>query len=293
MNKISKPLFMWAGGKSKMLKHYKPFLPSNVITYCEPFFGAGAMFIYVYETYKPKNLLINDINKDIMRIYSSVKYNVVEFKKRVDELSDIYLPLKKEDRKKFFFDLRHEHAYSYEKWNSIVESATLFFLMKTGFNGVFQINKNTNGRFGTPVGLMKETTSVYNKEVVDYWHNILEHVEILSDNWSICTDKIKDTKDTFVFLDPPYRGCFTKYGQKFSDYDQEALVEYVKKQKNSTVFLCNRDLGDSFFESRMNSNLKIDKFPIIYTAGRRKKTDSGFEAKKAIEVLIRNEKSDS
>ena len=28
-----KPLFIWAGGKNKMLKHYKPFMPSEVKTY--------------------------------------------------------------------------------------------------------------------------------------------------------------------------------------------------------------------------------------------------------------------
>jgi hypothetical protein len=32
----------------------------------------------------------------------------------------------------------------------------------------------------------------------------------------------------------------------------------------------------------------VDKFPVTYTAGRRKKTDEGFEAKPATELLIRN-----
>ena len=44
-----KPLFIWAGGKNKMLKHYKPFMPKEVNTYCEPFFGGGAMYIHVVE----------------------------------------------------------------------------------------------------------------------------------------------------------------------------------------------------------------------------------------------------
>lgn len=284
-----KPLFMWAGGKSKMLKHYIPLLPKSISNYYEPFFGGGAMFLYIFKMYKPKNIIINDINSNVMKIYSSVKNNVEEFKKRMNELSDLYLPLKKEDRRKFFFDLRYEHAYDYTKWNDVVESATLYFLMKTGFNGIFQINKNTNGRFGTPPGLMKETIRVYDKEVVDYWHLVLQNTEIYSNDWRTCVSKVYDTKDTFIFFDPPYRGCFTKYGQKFSDEDQNDLLEYVKTQKLSKVFLCNRDIGDNFFESRIG-NLKIDKFPIIYTAGRRKKTDSGYEAKKATEVLIRNEK---
>ncbi len=70
---MSKPLFIWAGGKNKMLKHYLPIMPKQVDTYVEPFFGGGAMFIHIVENYKPKNLIINDVNKDIIRIYNSIK----------------------------------------------------------------------------------------------------------------------------------------------------------------------------------------------------------------------------
>ena len=44
-----KPLFIWAGGKTKVLKHYKDFLPSSssFSNYYEPFFGGGAMFVHV------------------------------------------------------------------------------------------------------------------------------------------------------------------------------------------------------------------------------------------------------
>ena len=52
-----KPLFIWAGGKTKVLKHYAPFFPpcSSFSNYYEPFFGGGAVFVYVMKTYKPQN----------------------------------------------------------------------------------------------------------------------------------------------------------------------------------------------------------------------------------------------
>jgi DNA adenine methylase len=53
------------------------------------------------------------------------------------------------------------------------------------------------------------------------------------------------------------------------------------------VFLCNRDIEDNFYENILE-DLLINKYPVTYTAGRRKKTEDGFEAKKATEVLIRN-----
>ena len=81
-----KPLFIWAGGKNKMLKHYKPFMPEKVKTYIEPFFGGGAMFIHVVKHYEPKNLIINDVNSDIVRIYKTIRDNHEDFIKFMDEL---------------------------------------------------------------------------------------------------------------------------------------------------------------------------------------------------------------
>lgn len=280
-----KPLFIWAGGKNKMLKHYKPFMPKKINTYCEPFFGGGAMYIHVVEKYAPKELIINDVNSDIVRIYKTIKSDCDNFISILDELSQEYLPLTKAERKKYYYSLRHKHAYDYVFWDSTKEAAILYFLMKTGFNGIYQVNINTNNRYGTPSGLLNQKDKVYDKEVVEWWNKSLQHTQILSGDWKDCVSYIEDKEDNFTFLDPPYRGSFTSYGQEFSDSDQNKLVDFVTSQKESTVFLCNRDIQDGFYDNR---NLIMDKFPVTYTAGRRKKTDEGFEAKPATEVLIRN-----
>ena len=282
-----KPLFIWAGGKNKMLKHYKPFMPKEVNTYCEPFFGGGAMYIHVVEKYSPKELIINDINTDVVRIYKTIKSDCSSFVKILDELSAEYLPLDKVARKDYYYSLRHKHAYDYVSWDSAKEAAVLYFLMKTGFNGIYQLNKNTNDRYGTPSGLLNQKTEVYDKNVVEWWNNSLKNTQILSGDWKDCCSYIKDENDNFVFLDPPYRGSFTSYGQEFADNDQLDLIKYVAENEKTKVFLCNRDIGDSFYENNIE-DLLIDKFPVTYTAGRRKKTDEGFEAKPATEVLIRN-----
>lgn len=284
---MSKPLFIWAGGKNKMLKHYSSLMPERVETYVEPFFGGGAMYIYIVKNYNPKNLYINDINSDIIRIYNSIKNNLDEFLIKLDVLSETYLPLDYEGRRSYFFDIRNQHAFDYENWSPAEEAATLYFLMKTGFNGVFQINQNTNNRYGTPAGLLNHKDKVYDLEVVKWWHCALQKTNILSMDYKDCLSSIHDKEDTFIFLDPPYRGSFTSYGQDFQDNEQEYLINFVKSAHKSLVFLCNRDVDDNFFEERLE-DLQLEKFPITYTAGRRKKTETGFEAKKATEILIHN-----
>jgi len=282
---MSNPLFIWAGGKNKMLKHYKPFMPKNVNTYCEPFFGGGAMYVYVLKHYSPNELIINDVNSDIVRIYKTIKSDCDSFVKILDEMSEEYLPLDKAARKDYYYSLRHKHAYDYVSWDSTKEAAVLYFLMKTGFNGIFQLNINTNNRYGTPSGLLNQRTKVYDKDVVEWWNKALQNTQILSGDWKDTVSYVEDKENNFVFLDPPYRGSFTSYGQEFTDSDQSSLVDYVKQNKDSRVFLCNRDIGDGFYD---NTSLKVDKFPVTYTAGRRKKTSEGFEAKPATEVLVRN-----
>jgi DNA adenine methylase len=282
---MSNPLFIWAGGKNKMLKHYKPFMPKNVNTYCEPFFGGGAMYVYVLKNYSPNELIINDVNSDIVRIYKTIKSDCDSFVKILDEMSEEYLPLDKAARKDYYYSLRHKHAYDYVSWDSTKEAAVLYFLMKTGFNGIFQLNINTNNRYGTPSGLLNQRTKVYDKDVVEWWNKALQNTQILSGDWKDSVSYVEDKENNFVFLDPPYRGSFTSYGQEFTDDDQNSLVEYVKQNKDTRVFLCNRDVGDGFYD---NTSLKVDKFPVTYTAGRRKKTSEGFEAKPATEVLVRN-----
>ena len=228
--------------------------------------------------YNPKKAYINDINEGIVNIYRNVKDNVEDFCKVVDDYQDKYLVLSKEDRKKYFFEVRHQHAYDYETWDKTFEAGTLYFLMKTGFNGIWQINQNTNGRYGTPAGLLNQKDKIYDKATVYEWNHMLKNVEIHCGDYSQCPS------GDLNYLDPPYRDSFADYGTGWNDQRTEELLEYTKNLPG-TVLFCNRCDGTDFFESR-KGDMNLITFPITYTAGRRKKTEEGFEAKKATEVLL-------
>lgn len=274
-----KPLFIWAGGKTKVLKHYAPFMPTAFETYYEPFFGGGAMFIHVMNTYQPKNVVINDINDDVVNIYKAIKTDLTEFQQRLDSLESQYLPLSKDDRKKFYFDTRHLHAWNYQEWSKTYEAATLYFLMKTGFNGIYQLNKNTNGRYGTPAGLLNQKDKVYDRDVLNWWHNALQNVTIKSGDWK---DAVENDPNGFFFFDPPYRDSFADYGNGFGDEALTSLLDFADAQ--NLVFVANR-ADDDWFDDQSRS-MQVHYFDITYTAGRRKKTEDGFAAKKAREILL-------
>lgn len=281
-----KPLFMWAGGKTRMLKKYTEYLPDEVEHYVEPFLGAGAMFVWTYQKNPEATFVLNDYNESIMNIYTAVRNDVNAFAEKLDYLSDRYLPLKKPDRKTFYYALRHEHAYEYQKWTKTEEAATLYFLMKTGFNGIWQINKNTNGRFGTPSGLLNQTDKVYDYANVKEWNEALQRCTLLTGDFGDVLPHIQ--RGSYVFLDPPYRGSFTQYGVDFDDEVQQRVVDFLNdsKELGAYTLMSNRDTGDGFFADRALDN-HIVRFEVTYTAGRRKKHDDGsFTAKKATEILM-------
>jgi len=287
---MTKPIFMWAGGKSKMIKHYQQYFPQHFDTYIEPFFGGGAIFLEAYKINPNAHFIINDINSCIINIYKSIQSDYGCFLKHLNKVSDKYLSLNKVDKKTYYYDIRHQHAFDYKNWSGTKEAATLYFLMKTGFNGIWQINKNTNGRYGTPVGLLKNF--VYDKDNLDGWNKILQNnITITSKDYKLLFNN-KLSNNTWTFLDPPYRGCFTKYGIKFDDDEQKKLVDFSNTMSNyGESWLCNRIVGeDNFFENYIKqqqySTKHILYFDNTYTAGRRKKTDNGFEAKKVKEILV-------
>ena len=301
-SKVIKPLFMWAGGKTKMMKHYNKLLPVGVKTYTEAFLGGGAMFLNVVDKYDIEKAYLNDVNFDLIGIYKSIKNDVDLFCTYMDDLQKEYMSVPyvnadKTERKKFYLNKREEYIEMYCKWTDVERSAVLYFLMKTGFNGIWQSSKKADGKFYTPAGLLNHKEFVYDKDNVKEWNKLLNNkkVELTSKDWS------EVTMGDFTFYDPPYRDSFTSYNTEFGDEEHKKLIKRVEEcEAGKYVWLCNRDANDGFFD---NTKVNIKYFPITYTAGRRKvnliehrfqKTGpvlvlhESYGAKQATEILLFN-----
>lgn len=268
----TKPLFMWAGGKTKMLKHYAPIERPVYSMYVEPFFGGGAVFL----NENPKLSIINDTNSEIMGIYSSVKKDPHAFISECQVYVERYFDSK--DRKSFYYGLRSEY------WDNPSPSL-LYVLMKLGFNGIWQTCKASKGLFGTPAGLLNHENRGQLLDVSNIveWSNRLSRATIMSGDY----DSVVVPSGSFIYLDPPYRDSFTTYGTGFDDSGQERLIATALRWagEGNEVWLANRVVeGDNFFEDRIPEG-DFHYFDVTYTAGRRKRTEQGFEAKPAQEFL--------
>jgi len=297
-----KPLFKWAGGKTKLIKKYKEqdVLPKHFDSYIEPFLGGGAMFVWAYKQNPGAQFVLNDINESIINIYRAIKEDCDQFLVELDLLSSEYLPLpegtKRKDlenrnagdwktiysldksRRHFYYKLRYEHAYEWQNWSKTKEAAVLYFLMKTCFNGIWRENAPNAGRFGTPVGSINQK-EVYDKDNILEWSTALQKAEILCGDFRETLPYVKC--NSFVFLDPPYRDSF-QYGVDFDDLIQEEVIDYVAEsgRREAHVMMSNRDVGDNFFEERKGS-MNIINFDVSYILAAR-------DSVRATEILMLN-----
>ena len=80
-NKLVAPVVKWVGGKRQLLPEIKKYSPKKFNTYFEPFVGGGAVLFEL----QPKQAVINDINKELINLYSVIQNNVEEL---IGKLSD-------------------------------------------------------------------------------------------------------------------------------------------------------------------------------------------------------------
>lgn len=271
---------MWAGGKSKLVKRYSNIWPdsSQFTNYIEPFFGGGAVYGWMQE--QDYQYTIGDINSELMGLLTEIKTNFDNFITASTELAQEYLSVSsKDDRKTWFYNLRKEY------WRNPT-NATLFVLMKLGFNGIWQTCREAEGKFATPSGLLNQVAleQIINVDLLKQWHKALTHTTIHTGSYM--TIPVPNEK-SLIYLDPPYRGSFTTYGGVFDDEDQYKLVRWAetKASQGHMVILANRTIpGDRFFETLL-PDAKFVYFDVTYTAGRRKAVTNGYEAKKAVEFV--------
>ena len=257
------PFVKWVGGKTQLLPEIKQKYPQNIKKYCEPFVGGGAVLFDVLQTLKPSEVLINDINPELINTYFQIKTNVNELISVLDNLQTTYRNTAEEDRKDLFLskrELYNSYIHNRDDKHNLEKAALFIFLNKTCFNGLYRVN--SKGLFNVPFNKAKNPLICDNENLL-ICSKLLSNVTLLNGNYTECEYFID--KDTFVYLDPPYRplsetSSFTSYSQNnFSDENQIELGNFIKNiaNKGAKVLASNSDPkntneNDNFFDNLYN-----------------------------------------
>ena len=109
------------------------------------------MLFDVLNRYQPKEVLINDINKELINTYSQIKNSCDSLISQLSEIQSIYQNHTSGENKDFFYEKRQRYNDLKVSGNDTenLEKAVLFiFLNKTCFNGLYRVN--SKGFFNVP-----------------------------------------------------------------------------------------------------------------------------------------------
>lgn len=257
----AKPFVKWAGGKGNLLGYLESQLPSDFdlqekVTYIEPFVGGGAMLFHMLDTHPNiRRVVINDINKDLIKCYQLVKGDPQTLIKLLKPFELKYNELDEHERRSFFYEVRKE--YNNVELTDDQRAAHLIFLNRTCFNGLYR--ENANGSFNVPFGRYKKP-KIYNEEILMADHEVLSKVDIYCGDYKRMLSHLGKGYN-FVYLDPPYRPLlgstnFKDYSKSgFGDTEQVELKSFCDKlkAKGCKLMLSNSDStnedGSSYFET--------------------------------------------
>lgn len=228
-----KPFVKWVGGKGQLLEELEKLLPAKgekVLTkYCEPMIGGGALLFAVLSKCDFKELYIGDKNPELINAYGAIKLHAEKLIERLDEMQKAFLSMDENDRKVYYYSVRDKFNCTPLSDNTAVEKAAYFiFLNKTCFNGLYRVNRK--GQFNVPMGAYKNPTICDEENLLNV-SKALQNVTIVCGDYTLSKGFID--KNTFVYLDPPYRpisetSAFTSYNaDSFDDEEQIRLAKFI------------------------------------------------------------------
>ena len=221
MNKF----FRYSGAKDKFTTLINMNIKTNKNIYCEPFIGSGAVLFNLNKSFD--KYIINDIDRNIIRIYKSFKNISYEYYKEVIDSVFNKFGRFTDDRRYISREVAKTNYYNFRNWFNIyhwntdteIEGIYLHILANSCINSMLRFGPNgMNQGFGLRFSELDQNS-------FNNIQNILQRTEIYNGSYK---DLLKE--DAFFFFDPPYASQASSYSG-FSFEDQEEFLELIKDKE--------------------------------------------------------------
>ena len=260
----AKPFVKWVGGKGNLLNTLESQLPTDFdsqtkVTYIEPFVGGGAMLFHMLTAHQNiRRVVINDINKDLIRCYQLIKDKPQTLIELLRPLEQKYYALTEENRVSYYYDIRK--LYNEGSVSDDLSAAYMMFLITTCFRGMYR--ENMSGEYNVPFGHYPKP-KICNIDVIMADHEVLKKVDIYCGDYKNIIFHLGKGYN-FVYFDPPYRPLlgssnFNQYSKSgFSDKEQVELKVFCDRltAKGCKIMLSNSfsttEDGTSYFGNLYN-----------------------------------------
>jgi DNA adenine methylase len=266
IKKIAKPFLKWAGGKTQLISEIEKSLPYSImnqkITYIEPFVGSGAILFWMLSDFPYlEKAVVNDINKDLINTYQTIKSAPKGLISILEILQEEYHSLNDSVDKKKEYYYRQRDLFNKRREEQTTHSALFIFLNRTCFNGLYRVNRKNE--FNVPMGS-------YSKPTICDKLNLLAVSEALQKVELLCGDFEQTvhyaTTNTLFYFDPPYKplsetSSFNSYAKdEFDDNEQIRLKLFCDKLDSLgySWLLSNSDVKGKNFEDNFFDDLYAD-----------------------------------
>lgn len=220
-----RPLLKWAGGKRQIVHHLISKLPEKFSVYYEPFFGAGALFLELYNRGLLKKAVISDLNKELIALYTLVRDRCSGI---IEELENIRFTNNKDDyyRARDLFN-------SMESDHNPEKAALMIYLNRHAYNGLYRVN--SSGKFNVPFGRYAHPSLPTPDDIISF-SKALSNVKIINKDFE--TAVADATVSDFVYFDPPYAPLsrssdFSAYSSLGFSLDEQKRLSRVFEELSS------------------------------------------------------------
>jgi DNA adenine methylase len=288
--KEAKPFLKWAGGKTKLIPEIENRLSDlNDSIYIEPFIGGGALFFWILQNKNIKKAIINDINKDVISCYRTIKTEHLDLIKILSEIEKEYLIINNLDDKNLYYTNKR-NDFNKKNLSDLDNASLMIFLNKTCFNGLYRVNKKNE--FNVPFNKVMKPTICDSENLINC-HEILQNVEILNGDYSETINYCDN--DSFFYFDPPYKpisqtSSFNSYNKtNFEDTEQTRLRDFCEKinQLGGKWLLSNSDMKNNDIENNYFDEL-YKNFNIQRIKSKRMINSNGNGRGEINEILVSN-----
>ncbi|MGP4944616.1 Dam family site-specific DNA-(adenine-N6)-methyltransferase [Pseudoalteromonas nigrifaciens] len=212
----------WAGNKYTILNQlFETLPPAGKLI--EPFLGSGSVFLNSdYQRY-----LLNDVNPDLINVFSYLKQDHTQF---ISQLKTLF------DERYNTPDTYYSFRAAFNTTDDQYEKALLFiYLNRHGYQGLCRYN--LSGVFNVPYGHYKR---VYfpEDEIVNISKK-LKRANLMNDHFSQAFRRAR--KGDIIYCDPPYMALnktanFTSYSTGGFSYENQArLAELAESARNRGI----------------------------------------------------------
>ena len=227
---LPRPFLKWAGGKTQLLPLLRARIPSSWDPardhYHEPFLGAGALYFSLL----PTHAHLSDLNADLVNAWQAVRDDVDGVVKELSRWQAAYV----KDPEATYYAVR---VLDPVNMSSAARAARLIVLNKSGFNGLYRVNKK--GQFNVPWGKNPKATLLDEVNLRNGSRALSQgktEIECRDFGKSGTVKKRESVKaGALVYFDPPYAPVsktsnFTAFTTgKFGHEEQVRLVEIATK----------------------------------------------------------------